>query len=138
MAAATVKNEGAGLAVALLLIIVVMHYAGDPIASSYGDKAPAAAKAWDYVLRGLGGAAVLLLCGLLARRPLVWPFVLWGMVEDLERAGCRLAHPMTAPPPGSELFAGLCGDGPYRLGVIAAALAAARVAYLLAGENDDG
>lgn len=132
------RNEGAGLAAALLVVIVTMHYLGDPIASGYGDKAAAAARAWEYVLRGLGGAAVLLLCGLLARRPLVWPLVLWGMAEDLQRAGCRLAHPMTAPPPTTDLFAGLCGDGPYRLGVIAAALAAARVAYLLFRENHDG
>jgi len=133
------RNEGAGLAAALLVTIVVMHYLGDPIATGYapGVKA-AAAKAWEYVLRGFGGAAVLLLCGLLARRALVWPFVLWGMAEDLQRSGCRLAHPMTAPPPATELFAGLCGDGPYRLGVIAAALAAARVAYLLFRENHDG
>lgn len=121
-----VKNDhGIRLACGLLLIIYGMHYLGDNIASGYDQKVAAiAARAWEYVLRGFGGAAVLCAIGLLARSIVVWPVCLWGMAEDAERGICRLAHPMSQKPPETGIFTGLCGAPMYWIGLLAAAVIA--------------
>ena len=107
------------------MIIYAMHFMGDNIASSYDPKvAAAAARAWEYVLRGFGGAAVLLLIGIVARSAVVWPAVLWGVAEDAQRGVCRLAHPMIQKPPETDVFSGLCGAPMYWLGIVSAAVIA--------------
>jgi hypothetical protein len=111
------------LPVLLLLLVIGMHYLPDHIAAGYANKL-AAAKAWEYILGGAGGAALFLLVGLLARHPLAWPPVLWGAVEEGERAMCRLAKPIGGDVPVAELFSGLCGVEAYWLGVIAGGIIA--------------
>jgi len=113
------------LAVVLLLMVYGVHYLNDPIASHYApDERIAAAKAWEYILTNAGYCAVLAVCGLLARKPLAWPVIGWGMVEFGERSMCRLARPIGGDPPEVPLFSGLCGVELYWLGIIAAAVIA--------------
>lgn len=123
------------LAAVLLLVVFGMHYLGDIIATGYVERA-AAARAWEYVLRGAGGALVLLVVGLLVRRPVVWALCLWGAIEDGMRSGCRLAHPMNQRPPETDPFTGLCGDySLYRIGLIAAAVIAVFLLDRLRGKQ---
>jgi hypothetical protein len=123
------------LTAALLMIVFGMHYLGYIIATGYENQV-AAARAWEYVLGGAGGALVLLAVGLLARRPVVWAVCLWGAIEDGMQSACRLAHPMNARPPTTETFSGLCGDPDwYRMGLIAAAVIAV---FISSREKNDG
>jgi hypothetical protein len=105
----------------LLLILTMVHYLNDNVASFYAPaEQVAAAKAWEYILTNAGFCLVLGVCGLLARKPLAWPAIAWGMVELGERSACRLARPIGGEPPEVPLFSGLCGVETYWLGVFAA------------------
>jgi len=113
------------LAALLLAIVYGVHYLNDPIASQYApDQRIAAAKAWEYILTNAGFCAVLAACGVLARKPLAWPVIGWGMLEFGERSMCRLAKPIGNEPPEVQIFSGLCGVEFFWLGVFIASVIA--------------
>lgn len=113
------------LAALLLALMYGVHYLNDPIASLYApDQRIAAAKAWEYILTNAGFCAVLAACGMLARKPLAWPVIGWGMLELGERSMCRLARSIGSDPPEVPLFSGLCGVEFYWLGIGIAAVIA--------------
>jgi hypothetical protein len=107
------------LPVILLVLIAGTHYFYEILASAYQDQG-AAARAIFYALRGIEGAALFVVIGLLARRPLVWLVCLWGAFEESQTAVCRLARGIDNVP-GYEAFQGLCGNGWYTLGLMAMA-----------------
>lgn len=113
------------LAVILLVTLFGMHYAPSIIASGYAPEQQIAAhKAWQYILTGVGVAVVLCVVGLLSRSALVWPPVVWGMVESGQQAVCRLAKPIGGVAPSAAPFDGLCGVDFWWAGLIAAAVIA--------------
>jgi hypothetical protein len=114
------------LAAALLLMIGVTHYGYDLLAHGHADQAQAA-RAWFYTLRGMEGAALLLVVWALVRRPLVGAVCLWGACEEAQTAVCRVAHGIGDLPP-YEPFVGLCGVEMYWLGIAAAAVLATSIA----------
>lgn len=102
-----------------------IHYLNDGIASHYApDQRVAAAKAWEYILTNAGGCLLLACIGLLARKPVAWPVIGWGMLEFGERSMCRLARPIGGEVPEVPLFSGLCGVEFYWLGIGIAAVIA--------------
>lgn len=108
------------LAILLLLTVAGVHYLADPLATAYANQV-AAAKAWEYILTNAGDCVLLLGIGLLARKPMVWLVVGWGIFESSQRVVCRLDKPIGGEPPVADLFQGLCGNGWYTLGLMAAA-----------------
>lgn len=122
------------LAAILLLTIFCMHYLPDILALNYADQT-AAGKAWQYVMRGFGGAVLMCLLGVLARNPVVWACAFWGMVESSEEAICRLAHPIGGEPPVAHQFSGLCGPDFYWLGIIAALILAVAILEKIRGRD---
>jgi hypothetical protein len=113
----------------LLLVIAGMHYLDNPVASFYAkDQQIAAAKAWEYILTNAFVCVVLALLGSVARKPFVWPVVLWGVAENAQRSVCRLARPIGGDPPEVPLFSGLCGVDFYWLGIVAALILAVSMA----------
>ena len=111
-------------AAGLLLLVAITHYAYDPLAILiFGDSGGRAARALAYVLRGHEGFWLFLAVGILARSRVLWPVCVFGMVEEGEAALCRLAHPLTEPPP-YDIFSGLCGYKAYTAGIAAAAVLA--------------
>ncbi len=109
------------LAILLLAMVCVTHYAPDHIAALYQDP-QAATKAWFYVLRGFEGAMLFLLVAILSGGWIVrtvGAVCAWGFVEEAQTAVCRLSKPITTVP-GVELFSGLCGKEWYVAGLFAA------------------
>jgi len=104
------------LAIVLLLTVAVVHYLPDPLSTAYANQV-AAGKAWEYILTNAGDCVLLLVCGLLARKPVVWAVVGWGIFESSQRVGCRLARPIADGAPVVDLFSGLCGQPMYTIGL---------------------
>jgi len=115
------------LASILLVLIAGMFYLDNPIATFYANKI-AAAKAWEYILKGVGLSVLFSILGILARNPVVWMACLWGFVESLETSICRLSYPIGGDPPVVPLFHGLCGPNFYFLGLCTAAFIAVKLA----------
>lgn len=107
------------LAALLLAIVAACHYGYDILAQAYADPGRAA-RAWFYILRGMEGAVLYVLVGLLAGHRLVWLVCLWGAFEEGESAVCRLAAGVVNRP-AYEPFEGICGNGWYMAGVVMAA-----------------
>jgi len=103
------------LAIILMLLVAGTHYAYAPLALLY-EHPKVAAKALFYVARGIEGAAVFSLLGLLSKRPEVWAVCALGFIEESETAVCRLSDPIDSVP-GVEIFDGLCGQQYYALGL---------------------
>lgn len=122
------------LAVTLLVIFFGMFYLPSIIATGYAEQT-AAAKAWQYILAGVGIFCCVGLLGLLARSAVVWPVVLWGMAEGAQQAACRLAKPIGGEPPSAPPFSGLCGTDFYWLGIFAALCIAVSLADKLRGKH---
>lgn len=108
------------LAAILMLLVAGTHYGYDPIAAAFYKDQTAAARALFYAFRGIEGAALFLVVGLLARRPLVLAVCLWGVLEEGQTAVCRLARGIENVPV-HEAFQGLCGSPMYGLGLMIAA-----------------
>lgn len=109
----------------LLALLFGVHYLNDTIASSYApDQRVAAAKAWEYIITNAGGCVLLVVCGMLARKPIAWPVIGWGILEFGERSMCRLAKPIGGEPPEVQIFSGLCGVEFFWLGVFIASVIA--------------
>ena len=113
------------LPVILLVLIASTHYGYEILASAYQDQG-AAARAIFYALRGIEGAALFVVVGLLARRPLVWLVCLWGAVEESQTTVCRLARGIENVP-GYDAFQGLCGAPWYTLGLMVMAILAVHI-----------
>lgn len=121
------------LAFILLLTLGTIHYVDNPIATMYAQaEQPYAAKAWEYILTNAGLCVVLALLGLLARKPVVWFPIGWGIIESGERSVCRLARPIGGEPPVVDLFTGLCGRPYYLVGLWAMVC----LALYLRGKNE--
>lgn len=110
------------LAALLLFIVAATHYACEPLAFAFEDRA-FAARSLFYAARGLEGVALFGLIWILARGYLVGLVCAWGAIEEGQTAVCRMVagigRPVEAP-----AFSGLCGVDMYWLGVIAAAVLA--------------
>lgn len=119
------------LAALILLVVAVTHYGHDLLATGY-TSAPAASKAWFYILRGAAGVVLFAVIAALAyqrwgrKSLLILIPCVWGMAEEGQTAICRLSRPI-AEAPSHELFSGLCGSDWYWLGVIAAAVIAGMI-----------
>lgn len=111
------------LAGALLLLVVMTHYAADHLGQAYADPG-AASRAWFYILRGVEGVALFAVIACLARNRWVTAVCLFGLFEESQTAVCRAARPI-AERPAVELFQGLCGGPWYGVGLLVAALIAA-------------
>jgi len=107
------------LAAILLVLVASVHYGYEPLALYYEDQA-GAARAIFYALRGIEGAALFLVVGLLARKPLVFAVCMWGAFEESQTAVCRLARGI-GEVPKYEAFEGLCGNPMYTIGLMIAA-----------------
>lgn len=107
------------LAALLLLLVAIVHYSYDILAMGYADQAQAARNIF-YVLRGVGGAVLFCIVGLLSRRVLVWMACALGAFEETQTAACGLAVGIDGSP-GYEAFQGLCGSPWYTLGLMAIA-----------------
>lgn len=117
------KKNDLLLGALLLALTFGMHYLPSILALGYENRV-AAAKAWQYVNGGVGMSVVLCCVGILARQPLVWPVLFWGIAESSEQAICRLARPIGGEPPFAPPFSGLCGTDFYWLGIAAALILA--------------
>lgn len=106
------------LAALLLAVIALCHYAYEPLAQQYDNPARAAAAIF-YILRGMEGAILYLLVGLLAGHRLVWLLCIWGSFEEGESAVCQLAIGVVNRRP-YEPFQGICGNGYYMFGIVIA------------------
>ncbi len=107
------------LAVFLLLAVTFTHYGYEVVAGLYEDRAAAAQGAF-YILRGMEGAFLYGLIGLLIRKPLVVAVCLWGAIEEAQTSVCGVAHGLVGKHP-YQPFVGLCGVEMYWLGVVVAA-----------------
>ena len=100
-----------GLASLLLLMVVVTHYAYEPIAEFYSTQQ--SARAVFYVLRGIEGT--LLYCivwALTPYKPLHIRFAVsavcaWGALEEAQTAVCRIAVGIDNHP-DTKQYHGLC------------------------------
>ncbi len=106
------------LAIILLLVVTGTHYGTAPLSLFYEDPTRAA-RALFYVARGMEGAVLFVLVGILVRRPVVWAVCFFGFIEEAQTSVCRVAYGI-AGNPGPQLFSGLCGQNLYILGLIAA------------------
>jgi hypothetical protein len=81
------------LAAWLLALLAIVHVASADIAAALGHSAAA----WDTVLYGVEAGALWLYVAVTARLPVVTALAAWGVFESVQRAGCRLLHPMDTP-----------------------------------------
>jgi hypothetical protein len=117
------------LAVALLLLVGVVHFGYDLIALAYLDPG-AAAKAWFYMLRGIEGVALFAFIAALHRHKAVIAVCALGMFEEGLTTACRASKPIGGVI-GYEPFSGLCGRERYWLGLGLLGLVALGLAYEL-------
>lgn len=123
------------LAALLLLLVGATHYGYDLIALAYGG-APAVAKAWFYILRGVEGLALFAVVAVAYRRHrAVLAVCLLGMVEEGQTAACRMSQPIGDLPAYLPAFEGLCGPAWYWVGLCALGLVALGIAYELGGRK---
>lgn len=84
----------------LLLLLVLVHFAPEHVAQALGHSQAA----WEGVAYGVEAAGLwgAFLCAAWQCRPgtAAWAAVsAYGLAESLLRPACRLAFPMTGPPP---------------------------------------
>lgn len=102
-----------GLPSLLLVIVIIVHYSYDLIASFYPDML-ASGKAWGSVLRAVEATLLyFIVWALVPLRPAVVRraaslVCAWGILESVEIGACRLVFPMDRPPPETAPFTGLC------------------------------
>jgi len=117
------------LAIALLLIVAGVHFGYELIALCYSQR-DSAAKAWFYMLRGLGGTALFGIVASLCRRRAVLAVCMMGMFEEGMTTACRASKPIGGVL-GYEPFAGLCGPEWYQLGLALLGLISLGILYEL-------
>ena len=117
------------IAVLLLALIGVAHYAPDWIATAY-EQQDAAARAWFYMLRGVEGVALFALVAALSKHIAVIAVCVLGMFEEGMTTACRASKPIGGFL-GYEPFSGLCGKEWYWLGLGLLGLLALGLAYEL-------
>lgn len=117
------------LAVLLLVLVGVTHFAPDWIAFSY-EQPDAAARAWFYMLRGVEGVALFALVASLSKHCAVIAVCLLGMFEEGMTTACRASKPIGGAL-GYTPFSGLCGSEWYWLGLGLLGLVALGLAYEL-------
>lgn len=83
------------IAVALLVLVAVVHFAPEHIAAATG----ASQTALEYVFRGAQGAVLFGAVAIAFRSIIVALPCSWGGVESAAQPMCRLAFPMDRPPP---------------------------------------
>jgi len=120
------------LAAILLALIAGTHYTSDLLSMGYENQAQAS-RIIFYVLRGLEGAALFCVCGILARHSAVSAVCMWGFIEEAQTAGCQLAHGIMTTP--YKAFSGLCGVDAYWLGIVVAAVIAIAMLDKFTGER---
>lgn len=102
-----------GLASLLLVLVVVTHYAYEPLAGFYANQRQAA-QAIFYALRGVEGAVLyLVVWSLTPFRPLsvrlaVSTVCAWGALEEAQTAVCMAAKGFGAGKASTAPYAGLC------------------------------
>lgn len=102
-----------GLASLLLVLVVVTHYAYEPLAGFYANQRQAA-QAIFYALRGVEGAVLyLVVWSLTPFRPLsvrlaVSTVCAWGALEEAQTAVCMAAKGFGAGKVATAPYAGLC------------------------------
>lgn len=104
---------------ALLLVLVSLHYAYEPLVALVGWTT----RAWFYVFQGFTGAVLFLLVALVVRRGIPLGIALWGAVEQGLVTGCRLVQFPGPPPPVGE-GEGICaahGLNTYMIGLFVVA-----------------
>lgn len=87
----------------VLLVLVSMHYAYEPLAEMVGWTS----RAWFYVFQGLTGAVLFGVVGVLARGWVPLGLCVVGCLEQCLVAGCRLAQ-FPFPPPAVGPTEGIC------------------------------
>lgn len=117
------------IAVLLLALIGMAHYAPDWIATAY-EQQDAAARAWFYMLRGVEGVALFALVAALSKHIAVIAVCVLGMFEEGMTTACRASKPIGGFL-GYEPFSGLCGKEWYWLGLCLLGLLALGLAYEL-------
>jgi hypothetical protein len=122
------------LAVALLALIGLTHFAYDPIAHQIYRDSESAGRALFYVFRGIEGCALFAFVAALAQRRSVMAVCALGMTEEGLTAACRISRPI-AEVPGNDAFAGLCGREWYWVGLLALLLIALGIVYELGGSR---
>jgi len=115
VAAAQAHLSNVRLAAILLALIALVHYSYDLWAMGYANQAQAARNIF-YILRGVGGAVLFCIVGLLSRRTVVLAVCLFGAFEESQTAVCGLARGIDSLP-GYEAFVGLCGQPMYTIGL---------------------
>jgi hypothetical protein len=103
-------------------MVACTHYGYDHLAALYPEPARVTGAIF-YVLRGLEGAALFAVVGILSRSWWVVASCLWGAVEEGQTAVCRLAAGIDVKQ-SVPLFNGLCGQEAYWMGIAAAAVIA--------------
>lgn len=83
------------IAPALLLLVVLVHFAPEHLA----DALHQSAAAWGYVAGGAEAAALWLIVGLLVPSRPARMVAAYGAVESALQPACRLAFDMAVPPP---------------------------------------
>ncbi len=79
---------------ALVVLAAGAHLAPLPVSSVLGHSQAA----WEYVAFGIESAMLWLVVGAMSRLLIVQAVAAWGAFEGAQRAACRLALPMDAPP----------------------------------------
>lgn len=120
----------------LLCLVLITHYAYEPLASLYSNE-DQAARVIFYVLRGMEGTILFGLVWLLAPRtprPARYGVALaclWGMLEEAQTAICQLAVGITGDDTHLP-FQGLCDvvtGWPIYMGTVSAALILAALRF---------
>lgn len=83
------------IAPALLLLVVLVHFAPEHLA----DALHQSATAWGYVAGGVEAAALWLIVGLLVTSRPARAVAAYGAAESALQPACRLAFDMASPPP---------------------------------------
>lgn len=121
------RSRSRWIALALLLLIGAVHYAVEPLASTYADPARAN-RALFYVAQGIKGVCLFGLIAFIAPRKLtaipLYLACLWGAAEDSLVAGCRIARGIETPL-DLGLWQGVCSGWPTNfIGPVIGAIAA--------------
>ena len=122
------KTARGSIAASLLLTAAVANIAPDAMQGS-----PAA---WEYVFQGVETTALWLTVAVMlprAKRALWWAGLCvcaYGVFESIQRPICRLAFPMTSPPPGGGYLCDMAGVSTSALSMLAVCLVAAAVSHL--------
>lgn len=121
------------LAAIILCMVAFTHYGYEHFATLYPEPTRVTGSLF-YIARGLEGAALFAVVGLLSRSWWVVAACLWGAAEEGQTAVCRLAAGIDVKPV-VPLFNGLCGQDAYWLGIGVAAVIAIAMLDKFAGRK---